>query len=76
MKKPIEPAHRIFGGVIEQIRTTLGWKQADLAKKVGQTRPAIANIEGGKQRLLLHHIDVFAEAFGMSSKELAKRIWQ
>jgi len=65
----------MFGMKIEQLRTVLGWTQADLAKKVCLTRTSIANIEGGNQRILLHDVEKFAAAFNVSPKQLMKGIW-
>ena len=75
MRQPVEPVYRLFGAKVEQIRNVLGWTQADLAKKIGQSRAALANIEGGKQRVLLHHVEAFAKAFGMTAKEFSKGLW-
>jgi len=71
----IEPCHRLFGAKVEQLRVALGWTQQDLAKKVGLSRGSIANIETGRQRLLLHDVDKFAKAFGAEPKALLRGIW-
>lgn len=70
-----ELVYRQLGTKIEQIRTTLGWTQADLATKVGYSRGSIANIETGRQRLLMHDVEKIAGAFGMSPKVLLRGIW-
>lgn len=71
----VEPIYRLLGAKIEQTRTVLGWSQQDLAKRVGLTRGSIANIEAGKQRILLHDIEKFATAFNMLPKVLLRGIW-
>ena len=73
--KPIEPVYRLFGAKIEQLRTILGWKQEDLAKKVCLSRGSIANIESGKQRILLADVEKFASAFQTTPKQLMRGIW-
>jgi len=71
----IEPVYRQLGAKIEQMRSILGWNQADLAKRVGLSRGSIANIETGRQRLLLHDIEKFSTAFQTSPKVLLRGIW-
>jgi transcriptional regulator with XRE-family HTH domain len=71
----IEPCHRLLGAKIEQLRTTLGWRQEDLAKKVHLSRGSIANIETGRQRMLLHDVETFATAFNVEPKVLLRGIW-
>lgn len=73
--KTIEPVYRSLGAKIEQLRTTLGWTQDELAQKVGLARGSVANIETGRQRILLHDVDAFAAAFGVSPKMLLRGIW-
>jgi transcriptional regulator with XRE-family HTH domain len=70
-----EPIYRIIGAKIEQTRNVLGWTQLDLANKVGLTRGSIANIETGRQRILLHDVEKFATAFNTQPKVLLRGIW-
>lgn len=72
---PMQLCYKQFGLRIEQMRSSLGWTQADLSKKVGLQRASIANIETGRQRVSLHHVEKFAEAFGSSPKHLMRGIW-
>lgn len=74
-RKPIEACYRLFGLKVEQIRSTLGWTQHELAKKVGLTRASIANIEAGNQRVLLYDVERFAMAFGTTPKQLLRGLW-
>lgn len=60
---------------MEHLRTTLGWTQEDLAKKIGLTRTSVVNIEAGRQRVLLHDIEKIAGAFGSTPKHLLRGIW-
>jgi transcriptional regulator with XRE-family HTH domain len=73
--KPIEPCYRLLGARIEQMRTILGWTQNDLAKRVKLTRASIANIETGKQRILLHDVERFASAFQTTPKGILRGVW-
>jgi transcriptional regulator with XRE-family HTH domain len=74
--KQMQPVYRLLGAKIEQIRTTLGMSQEDLSKRIGTlNRPSIANIEAGRQRVLLHDVEAFAAAFGISPKQLLRGIW-
>lgn len=75
MKSNIQPVYKLFGAKIEHLRTTLGLTQAELAKKVGLTRTSIVNLEAGRQRILLHDVERFSGAFGISPKALLRGIW-
>jgi transcriptional regulator with XRE-family HTH domain len=75
MTKPIEPIYRSIGATVEEIRTFLGLRQEDLARKVGMSRAAIASIETGRQRILLHHVATIADALGVPPKRLLRGIW-
>lgn len=75
MRPAIQLCYRQFGLRVEQLRTSLGWTQTDLSKKVNLTRASIANIELGRQRVLLHHVEKFSAAFGVAPKHLLKGIW-
>lgn len=75
MSKPIETCHQAVGLRIKMTREFLSITQEELAKKVGISRGSLANIEVGRQRLLLHNIEEFAKALGVSPKHLLKGIW-
>jgi transcriptional regulator with XRE-family HTH domain len=75
MSKPIEACHIAVGIRIRQIRETLGLQQEELAKRVGLTRASIANVEIGRQRLLLDGIERYAKALGTTPKQLLKGVW-
>jgi transcriptional regulator with XRE-family HTH domain len=73
--KPIEPVYRQFGAKVEQLRIGLDITQLDLAKRIGLKRTSIANIENGKQRILLYDVERFALALGTTPKGLLRGIW-
>jgi len=73
--KEIEPIYKIIGAKIIMMREFMGLTQLDLSKRVGLTRGSIANIETGRQRILLHDIEKIADAFGTTPKHILKGIW-
>lgn len=75
MSEQIELVYRQFGIKIEAMRQNIGINQKELADRVGMSRGSIANIETGRQRVLLADVEVFAKAFGTNPKHLLKGIW-
>ncbi len=71
----MEAVYQAIGARVRMIRETLGVEQATLAKRCGLSRPTIANMEAGRQRIYMHHIDKIAEALGTHPKGLLKGIW-
>lgn len=57
-----EAIYRMFGRRLRELRDERGIAQEELATFSGLTRSSIANIENGKQRVLLHQLVLFAEA--------------
>lgn len=57
-----EAVYKAFGSVISTRRKALGLTQAKLASKVKMSRASIANIESGRQNVLLHHVYALAAA--------------
>lgn len=55
--------HKQIGRQIRELRILRGWKQYELADKVGLSRPAICNIEAGKRSLTLNTLKRFCEVF-------------
>lgn len=58
------------GDIIAAYRQRLNLTQEDLSKRVGKSRSQIANIEAGRSDLPISTLKKFAEAFGVSVKDL------
>lgn len=65
----------MFGMKVQQTREMLGLTQLELSKRVGLTRTSVVNIEAGRQRILMHHVEKFAAAFQIAPKVLLRGIW-
>jgi len=63
--------YRHIGAVIQNRRKKFKprWTQEKLANRVGISRASLANIETGRQSVLVHQLYAFAEALGMSPSD-------
>lgn len=57
-----DPVYKAFGNAVSTRRKALALTQAQLASKVKMSRASIANIESGRQNILLHHVYALAAA--------------
>ena len=57
--------YKQLGTIIKDRRRTLGLTQEQLANKLGISRASLANVETGRQRVLVHQLYKFAEQFGV-----------
>lgn len=57
--------YRMLGQQIAARRKKLAMTQSKLAEQVRMSRASIANIERGRQNVLVHHLYRFAEALDM-----------
>jgi len=71
----IQIVYKQIGLRIRSIRETLGVTQSELAERVGLTRTSIVNIEAGRQRILLHDVELLAKGLTVSAKHLLRGIW-
>ena len=55
--------NRNVGKQLRDLRKSRGWKQTEVAKKVGLSRPAISNLEAGKRSLTLSTLKRFCELY-------------
>ena len=59
--------YRDLGTRIRDLRRGLGRTQDQLAKQVGISRASLANIEAGRQQVLVHHLFGLADALELDS---------
>jgi transcriptional regulator with XRE-family HTH domain len=72
MANGIEPFYEVLGSRIQEVRGQKKMTQARLGFSLTppSTRASIANIENGKQRVLVHTLVQFARAMGVSVQSL------
>jgi transcriptional regulator with XRE-family HTH domain len=73
--KEFEGVYRRLGASILTRRGQRGLTQCELARIVGLTRASIANIEAGRQRILLHDVYKFCGAFGITPQTFLTGVW-
>lgn len=66
----LEPLYRTIGSVIRAKRRQRDWSQEVLAEKLKISRGTLANIEAGRQRVLVHQLYAIAAAFELKPAEL------
>lgn len=66
----LEPLYRSIGSVIRAKRRQRDWSQEELAQKLMISRGTLANIEGGRQRILVHQLYAIAAALELKPLEL------
>lgn len=59
-----------IGKMVAQRRKTLGMTQEDLAPQIGLSRTSLANIERGRQKVLVHQLFALASALQMETADL------
>ena len=59
--------YKYLGRRIKDLRKGLHQTQEQLAKQVGISRASLANIESGRQQLLVHHLFSLANALQLES---------
>ena len=62
--------YKAIGAVIRTRRKTQGLRQEDLAQRLGISRGALANIEAGRQGILVHQLYNFAEILDVTPADL------
>ena len=65
-----DPIYKRIGEVMKARRKTLGYKQEALAGELGISRGALANIETGRQGILVHQLYKYAAALRLSPLDL------
>ncbi len=59
--------YRGLGQNVARLRKAKELTQAEVAAEIGLTRASLANIETGRQKVLLHHVFMLANALGCVS---------
>jgi DNA-binding XRE family transcriptional regulator len=62
--------YRVLGQAIQDARVDALMTQSDLAKRVGLSRGSVANIETGRQQLLLHQFVDFMRVLKLDAREM------
>lgn len=70
----VEQEYSIFGRVLKRHRLKKKYSQQKLAEEVDLTRVSIANIESGKQRIMLRDALLLANALEFSLDEVRTEI--
>ncbi len=65
-----EALYRHIGTTIKQRRKRLGWSQERLAKQMATSRASLANIETGRQNVLVHQLYNFAAVLDLKIEDL------
>jgi transcriptional regulator with XRE-family HTH domain len=65
-----DPIYEHIGALIKARRKTLGQKQETLARTLRISRGALANIETGRQSVLVHQLYKFAAALQLTPSDL------
>lgn len=65
---------RDMGQLMKAMRLHRGLTQEQIAKKLGVSRPAIPNMEAGKQNIYLHHLIRTADACGFEVKLRVRKL--
>lgn len=56
---------KTIGKQLKELRKSRGWRQLEVAEKVGLSRSAISNIEGGTRALTLATLKRFCEIYNI-----------
>jgi transcriptional regulator with XRE-family HTH domain len=59
--------YRVLGQNVARLRKAKELTQAKVAAEIGLTRASLANIETGRQKVLMHHVFMLANALGCAS---------
>lgn len=65
-----EPIYQQIGGIIRALRRRADKAQDELASRLGISRATLANMETGRQRILVHQLYAIAQALGVQLSDL------
>ncbi len=74
-KRPIESCYLHLGHVCLEMRERRNFSQQYVATGMGWTRASVANLEGGKQRVMLHDFPKLAKVLGVRIADLFAPGW-
>jgi len=63
-----------LGRRIKQLRKTRGWRQIDLAEHSGINAVYLSYVERGTKEICLRNLEILAQTFEMTIKELLKSV--
>ncbi|MGH9451203.1 MAG: helix-turn-helix domain-containing protein [Terriglobia bacterium] len=64
-----DPIYKHIGALIKARRKALGWKQEKLAGELGISRGSLANVETGRQSVLVHQLYKFAAVLKLTPSD-------
>ena len=68
--------YRRLGRTVAKRRRELGLTQSDIAEKLGLSRASLANLESGRQRIMVHQLFALANALKLKSiLDLVPETW-
>lgn len=68
--------YRRLGRAVAERRTELGLTQSDVAEKLGLSRASLANLENGRQRIMVHQLFALVNALKLKSiLDLVPKTW-
>ena len=68
--------YRRIGQVVAKRRGELGLTQSDVAEKLGLSRASLANLESGRQRIMVHQLFALVNALQLQSiLDLVPKTW-
>ena len=68
--------YRRLGRAVAERRRELGLTQSDIAEKLGLSRASLANLENGRQRIMVHQLFALVNALKLKSiLDLVPKTW-
>ena len=68
--------YRRLGQAVAERRRDLGFTQSEIAKKLGLSRASLANLENGRQRIMVHQLFALVNALKLGSiLDLVPKTW-
>ncbi len=68
--------YRRLGRAVAKRRAELGFTQDDVAKRLGLSRASVANLENGRQRIMVHQLFALANTLNLKTiLDLVPKTW-